>query len=363
MPNNDKLLKGHAPRHRWTFFRVGGFDQVRLQTGADIMALEQLDQKLWMSLSCPTHGLEFDSRTLELIDTDGDGRIRVREILDAVQWAGNCLKDPDILTKNLPELSLSEINDATPEGKNLLNAAREILAILGKPDSPVITTDDTANTEAIFTQTTFNGDGIVPVGSADDPAVQIVISDIIQCLGGETDRNGNPGVTQEKVDHFFSEIQAYHDWWRRQDGDPLILPLGQDTAAAVTAFRAVKDKIDDYFARCRLAAFDERSVLALNRQETDYAAFADSTLSRDAAAASGFPLARISADTPLPLSSGLNPAWSLPIATFVRNVVTPFLGKKKPRSRTPSGQLSSSAFSPTRRGTRQRPEQRSNSLD
>jgi hypothetical protein len=34
--------------HAWKFFRVGGFDQVRLDTGADLVALEQLDQKLWV---------------------------------------------------------------------------------------------------------------------------------------------------------------------------------------------------------------------------------------------------------------------------------------------------------------------------
>ena len=32
--------------HRWSFFRAGGFDQVKLQSGADLAALDQLDQKL-----------------------------------------------------------------------------------------------------------------------------------------------------------------------------------------------------------------------------------------------------------------------------------------------------------------------------
>ena len=68
----------NQPRHAWRFFRAGGFDQVRLDSGADILALDQLDQKLWVALSCPTRGLEFDSRTLDLIDTDHDGRIRAR---------------------------------------------------------------------------------------------------------------------------------------------------------------------------------------------------------------------------------------------------------------------------------------------
>ncbi len=76
-----------ATHHTWKFFRAGGFDQVRLETGADLMALDQLDQKLWVALACPTTGLEFD-KTLALIDTDKDGRIRAPELIAADQVGG-----------------------------------------------------------------------------------------------------------------------------------------------------------------------------------------------------------------------------------------------------------------------------------
>jgi len=46
--------------HIWKFFRTGGLDQVTLATGADLLALGQLDQKLWVALSCPVKGLELD---------------------------------------------------------------------------------------------------------------------------------------------------------------------------------------------------------------------------------------------------------------------------------------------------------------
>src|SRR6476620_1053636 len=96
--------------HKWTFFRAGGFDQVRLQSGADLMALDQLDQKLWVALACPTTGLEFDPRTLALIDTDKDGRIRAPELIAATKWACQCLKYPDDLLKGSTSLPLNAIN-------------------------------------------------------------------------------------------------------------------------------------------------------------------------------------------------------------------------------------------------------------
>src|SRR5437867_11455979 len=101
----------------WKFFRAGGFDQVKLETGSDLMALDQLDLKLWVALACPTTGLHFDSRTLALIDTDKDGRVRAPELMEAVKWAGGLLKNPDDLVKRLSPLPLFSINDSTPEGK------------------------------------------------------------------------------------------------------------------------------------------------------------------------------------------------------------------------------------------------------
>src|SRR5208283_2390923 len=102
-----------STNHIWKFFRAGGFDQVRLDTGSDLMALDQLDQKLWVALACPTTGLEFDKATLALIDTGKDGRIRAPELIAATKWAGGLLKNPDDLLKSSPSLALSAINDTT----------------------------------------------------------------------------------------------------------------------------------------------------------------------------------------------------------------------------------------------------------
>src|SRR6266705_1605040 len=89
-----------ADGYRWHFFRAGGFDQVKLDSGTDFAHLDELDQKLWVALACPSRGIEFDTRTLDLIDTDKDGRIRAPDIIAATRWAGNCLKNPDALLKS-----------------------------------------------------------------------------------------------------------------------------------------------------------------------------------------------------------------------------------------------------------------------
>ena len=57
----------------FTFRRMSGLDQAILQTDWEWQNLGKLDQKLWMAMSCPTHGLEFNARTLALLDPDNDG--------------------------------------------------------------------------------------------------------------------------------------------------------------------------------------------------------------------------------------------------------------------------------------------------
>lgn len=77
-------------KHRWRFWRAGGVDQVRLDRGADLVHLDELDQKLWVALACPVKGLEFDERTLALLDADKDGRVRAPEVIAASRWPAAC---------------------------------------------------------------------------------------------------------------------------------------------------------------------------------------------------------------------------------------------------------------------------------
>jgi len=314
-----------AITHNWKFFRAGGFNQVVLGSGADLLNLDQLDQKLWVALACPTTGVEFDKTTLALVDTDKDGRVRAPELIAAAKWAVSLLKNPDDLLKGGPTLKPAAINDATPEGKLIANFARQVL---DKTDNGEVTFDEAAAAAQTFAAKPFNGDGIVPADSASDDATKAVIADIINCLGADTDASGKPGIGQAKVDQFFAEAAAYSDWWKKAEGDAAVLPLGVSTEAAAAAVKAVKAKVEDYFARGRLAAFDPRSVNALNRDEKEYAALGAKDLTNNHADIASLPLAQVGATTPLPLTQGINPAWANAIAALQTQAITPLLGAK-----------------------------------
>ena len=310
--------------HLWSFFRAGGFDQVRLDSGADLMALDQLDQKLWVALACPTSGLEFDTKTLQLIDSDKDGRVRAPELIAAVKWACVSLKNPDALLKGTPALPLDNIQDEV-----ILSSARQILTNLGKPEATEITLADTGDSAKIFANTRFNGDGIVPLEAAADDATKALIGEIIATQGADTDRSGKPGISQDRADKFFAELQAYSEWQAMAEADKAgILPLGDATAAAAGAIAAVRAKIDDFFTRCRLAAFDPRTLTAVNRKEEEYLALATKDLSANGAELAGFPIARVEAGRPVPLTEGVNPAWAGAVSALNAAAIKPVLGER-----------------------------------
>ncbi|HUB97607.1 MAG TPA: hypothetical protein VL993_16915 [Stellaceae bacterium] len=316
-------------RHIWRFFRAGGFDQVRIDRGSDAAALATLDQKLWVALACPTRGVEFDERTFDLIDTDKDGRIRAPDMIDAVAWTTSLLKDPDSLARETDTLALDAIDDAAPLGHDIRASAEAILAMLHKAGATQISLQDALDIEAIFDGTPFNGDGIITTASAEDDATRAVLVEIMDCLGTETDRSRLPGVSQAIVDRFFAEAADFCAWHREATAAvDRLLPLGDATDDAAALVAALAPKLDDFFARVALAAFDPRAADALNPPVASYEAFAGETLASDGAEIAALPLGHVEAGQKLPLGAGVNPAWAERVARFGATVVTPLLGAR-----------------------------------
>ncbi len=72
--------------YKWRWIKEGRMAQVRIENGDDISHLAELDRKYWTALAMPVKGERFDSKTLEFLDTDGDGRVRSPEILAAIEF-------------------------------------------------------------------------------------------------------------------------------------------------------------------------------------------------------------------------------------------------------------------------------------
>jgi hypothetical protein len=299
-----------ANKHIWSFSSVGGVKRVNLESASDLNHLDQLDQKLWTVLSCPVYGLEIDPKTLELIDTDNDGQIRIPEILNAVNWILDRLKNPDIILQKGDSLELSEINDQTEEGKYLLTCAGIILKNLGKPESKSISTEDTSDFKRIFAGTAFNGDGIITIASSTDSNLTKLIEDIIVCCGSIEDRSGLAGITESEINRFFEACELFFNWQKLADENrDILFPFGENMETASRVFQALEAKIDDYFLRCKLAAFHPEATNILNALIERMQQISDKDLSSCMSEIATYPLSHISANQALKIKEGINPAW------------------------------------------------------
>ena len=299
--------------YEWSFSTIGGKNRVNIKSGEDIRHLGELDQKLWTVLSSPVVGLEFDAKTLKMLDCDNDGRIHVNEVVKAAEWLTSILKDPDMLLKKEDTLPFSAFNTDNPDGARLLASAKQILKNLGlEKDS--ISVADADDSVAIFAKTALNGDGIITEQSTDDEALKKTIAECVASVGGKTDRSGLQGVDADLLDKFYGALAAYSAWRKAAaDGKDAILPFGDDTAAVYDIVQTIKAKVADYFMRCKLAMFHAGSTNALDVSVTRIETISDKDLSTCADEISTYPLARVSDCKMLPIDGRINPVWQ---ATF-----------------------------------------------
>ena len=298
-----------TPKYNWTFASVGGAVRVKISSGEDIAHLGELDRKMWTVLSCPVTGLEFDEKTLKIIDRDADGKIRVDEVIATAQWITRILKNPDDLLKGASELPLDGFNAEDAEGATLKKSAKQILKNLGlKKDS--ISLEDTADNAKIFAGTPFNGDGIITAFSSEKLAE--LIGKIAAVTGGATDRSGETGVTADQIEAFYAACADYAAWKEALTKEAL--PYGDNTADALAAVEAVAAKVADFFVRCKLISFDADASGAVDVDVEKIKAISAEDLSAKCEDIALYPIARPNAKGVLPLAEGVNPAWQAAMA-------------------------------------------------
>lgn len=302
--------------YNWDYVPVGGVVRVRFNTGEDIAHLAELDQKKWTVLSAPVDGLNMDPETLKMVDTDGDGKIRVAEVVAAAEWVTSMIKDKDAIIRGESVLPLDQFNTENEEGQRLQDSAKHILASLGMPDATEISLKESSDSVAIFAKTQFNGDGIVTPASADKEELKKAIADMVETVGGKTDRSGEQGVDKDAVEKFYAECADYSAWMAAGAADAAnVFPYGDNTAAALDACNVLKDKVADYFMRCKLINFDEAVSGALGVSVDKISAIADKNLSVCPEDIATCPLARPSKDKLLPFDA-INPAWQAAFAAL-----------------------------------------------
>jgi hypothetical protein len=195
------------------------------------------------------------------MDTDGDGKVRIPDILATVNLLASKLRTLDILFDSNASLSYEDLKDGA-----LLDTFRQV-ALYGstekKPASGSINSigsidvlmADAAIKE--FSSLPFNGDGIVTLKSAEDDFSARCIESIITSGFYSTDSSGELGVSLANVEEYKKALRARIDWLNRELPDSVQALSPEDRTRVYDLYLALKDSIDDYFRRCQVIAMDQ----------------------------------------------------------------------------------------------------------
>ena len=296
--NNDS-------KYKWNFENIGGSSRVKITSGEDIAHLSELDPKMWTVLSCPINGLEIDAKSLTYMDCDGDGKIRVNDVICTSKWVTGLLKNADLLMESKDSIDIEQIDQSTDAGKKLYSSAKQILTNLGK-EGTVISIADTADNAAIFAATKFNGDGIITEASADDADAKAAIAAAVATVGSVADRSGAQGVNADLIEAFYKNLADYAAWCAAE----VEAPYGDKTDAAIAAYNALDAKVKDFFMRSRLAAFSPDSTGTLDVQTSRIEAISADNLTGKTDEIASYPIARVTGRSEIDLTAPVNPAWA-----------------------------------------------------
>lgn len=249
------MIANTKNKYEWKYCSLGGITRVTITSGEDIAHLAELDQKMWSVLSCPVKGLELDERTLDLIDYDRDGKIRVDEVIAASQWLCRVLKNPDNILLGHDFIALEDFNTDDEEGQRLQEFAKQVLKIMG--------------------------------------------------LNKDT-------ISLPELDEFLAH---YDEDCQKEMEETLTAltvttaPYGENSDAAVEAVTAIRDKVADYFMRCKFVQFHDDCTQALDVSVEKVAEISEKNLATCIDEISKYPLSRPIANCVLPINEGINPAW------------------------------------------------------
>ena len=137
-----------------------------------------------------------------------------------------------------------------------------------------------------------------------------MIEEIILCCGSTEDRSGSPGITETQINEFFEACQAYSNWQSYAENNrKQVFPFAENTSLACDLLQELESKVDDYFLRCKLAAFHPEATSVLNALVDRMQLISDKDLSSCLDEISNYPLSHIEAGKPLQINASINPAW------------------------------------------------------
>ena len=220
-------------KYKWSFANVGGVTRVRIKSAEDVRHLGELDKKMWTVLSCPVNGLEISSDSLRLMDQDGDGQLRLKEVVATADWLCATLRDPQSLFEQSDVINI----------KNIADEGIRVISDKLQKDGKVALADVQAAIDAIAIETPempaapFEADVIAAYKAKSPEYAAYFEQEKLQKLGLASipEDAPKPGMTEKKFVEMGKQIA---DW--ESEVESLKLKVESELAAAKAEFEPLR---------------------------------------------------------------------------------------------------------------------------
>lgn len=299
--------------------RYGGSLQVHLPTFDALVEAIRIPETQWIATACPLTGLRVDPRFLALVDSDNNGRIRVAELREAVEYTARMLRYRKGADSGSEVLELEALSD---QAAHLREAARLLLEALKSEDRTRISLAQVRASEESLRAAGRNGDGIV-APSFFAESLRATATRLMACFPEEKNRAGQPGLSVPMIQRFREERAALQGHLSTREST---FAWGEQSLPHARRVREVAPLMEAYFAQCRLVAAQPEAAAALKlKPESVESSF--SSAEALARAMASLPIAPADPSGSLAWSRLYRgPAYEL-LQSFREQVATPLIGK------------------------------------
>jgi hypothetical protein len=245
------------------------------------------------------------SETLDALDADKDGKVRVPDILREIEVLKGRIASLDLLFERSDRLTSDQLVD---------EALREAFLMAAKDSAVDLAAVDAAI--GAFASLPFNGDGVVvPASAGADGAAAALIADLAAAGYAAQDAGGAAGVDKAGLDRFACDLEAYRAWRGKASAFADLFASEDEGRAAAALFAGIAGPVDDYFRRCRVLAM-AGGADAGSELTSLIASMLSRSLPEGAEELARLPAAMPDASCVLRLDGPLHPSFGKDIATF-----------------------------------------------
>lgn len=312
--------------------RYGRVYQLRVETENDLEKLDAFGIDHWVATAAPISSFNCDQLFLKFLDHDGNGRISTTDIFQAKAWLFKVLKNRKNLVEGIDRTCLCDIDTTSPEGLNVRIALERLIADTDISEETPVNLAQVRERKIVLLKSPVNGDGLFPPPQIADPELAAYADAILNTVGGADDINSLKAVGDAHVGQFHTDATAYLSWLEEGRVPPegetsALYPLGAATPAAYTALTAIRPKMEEYFAQCRLVRIEPNSLTAMRLQEAQLKETESTDVPRITELSERAPLQTPIADELLRFDAPVNAVYTDQVARFRELVVIPLLGK------------------------------------